>query len=569
VNFRIITQEVFLSRHIPIAGWLPTYPRSFLRFDIVAGLTTAAVIMPKAMAMAAVAGLPVELGLYTALLPMAIYAIFGTSRRLSMSTTATIGMLTGAALTEMAHESATEQMAATAVTLSLMTGVALLLASFLKLGNIANFISDPVLTGFKVGLGLVIVADQLPKVLGVHIEKVSFGRDLLSLWRHLPETSGVTLALSASTLLLIFALEHFAPHSPAPLFAVVAGIAACWSFDLQRSGVAVVGHTPAGLPGFQLPGLALIHELWPAAIGIALMSFTETIAVGRAFAAPSEPRPDADQELRAIGLANLVGSMFHAMPAGGGTSQTAVNCRAGARTQISELVTAGMTAIAVLFLAPLISLMPQATLAAVVITTSVGLINPKELLHIRQLRHMEFWWGVSAASGVVVLGTLKGILAAVIISLAALTYESNRVPVYALGRKPGTNVFRPTTEEHPEDETFPRLLMVRTEGRMYFANAQRVGDRIWSLVHEAKPQVLVLDCSAIPDFEYTALRMLIEGERKLREAGAELWLAGLNPAALDLVRRSSLGPLLGRERMCFDLAQAVSRFQELKTPVRC
>jgi SulP family sulfate permease len=554
---------VTIERFLPIAGWLRKYPRSWLRFDIIAGLTTGAVVMPKAMAMATVAGLPVELGLYTALLPMAVYAIFGSSQRLSMSTTATIGILTGAALTEIAHESAPEQMIATTLTLSLMVGVILLLASFLRLGMVANFISDPVLTGFKVGLGLVIVADQMPKLFGIHIEKVGFGQDFVSLLRHLPETSKPTLAIAALTLILIFVLEHFWPHSPAPLFAVAGGIGASWLLGLQKSGVAVVGNMPPGLPAFHLPGLSLITELWPAAIGIALMSFAETVAVGRAFAGGAEPRPNADQELRAIGLANLAASFFHAMPVGGGTSQTVVNCRAGARTQIAGLATSGVTALAALFLAPLISLMPQATLAAVVIATSVGLVSPRELLTIRRLRKMEFRWGVCAAIGVILLGTLKGIVAAVIISTASLIYLTTRAPVYALGRKPGTNVFRRRSAEHPEDETFPGLLLVRTEGRMYFANAQYVGDRCWALIREAKPKVLVFDCSAIPDFEYTALRMLINGERNLREGGITLWLAGLTPAALDLVRRSALGQLLGRERMCFDLAQAVNRYQTL------
>jgi len=251
------------------------------------------------------------------------------------------------------------------------------------------------------------------------------------------------------------------------------------------------------------------------------------------------------------------------MPVGGGTTQTAVNCQAGARSQLSELFTAGLTTLAVLFLAPMIGIMPQATLAAVVIATSVGLISPKELLTIRRLRYMEFWWGVSAVLGVMVLGTLKGILVAVVISLAALTYATNRAPVYVLGRKPGTNIFRRRSPEHPEDESLPGLLVVRTEGRMYFANAQRVGDRIWTLIHEFKPKVLVLDCSAIPDFEYTALRMLIKGDENLRDAGISLWLAGLTPGALDVVRRSALGSQLGRERMCFDVPQAVSRYQAL------
>jgi len=348
---------------------------------------------------------------------------------------------------------------------------------------------------------------------------------------------------------------------PAPLVAVVGGIVASGLLEFGKSGVATVGSMPAGLPGFHFPGLSMIDQLWPAAIGIALMSFTETVAVGRAFAAAGEPRPDPDQELRAIGLANLAASVFHSIPVGGGTSQTAVNCRAGAKTQVSQLATAMVTVLACLFLAPLIGLMPQATLAAVVIATAVGLLSPKELIMIRHIRHMEFWWGVCAVFGVIFLGTLQGILAAVVISLTALVYETNRAPVYQLVRKPGTNIFRPRSAEHPEDEKIPGLLIVRPQARMYFANAQRAGDQMWSLVHETNPRVIVIDCSGIPDLEYTALRMLIGGEEKLRAAGIELWMAGLTPSALEMVRRSALGDRLGRERMCFDVPQAVSRFQ--------
>jgi SulP family sulfate permease len=553
-----------LTRYIPITGWLPNYRREWMRLDLIAGLTAGAVVMPKAMAMATVAGLPVELGLYTALFPMALYAILGSSRRLSMSTTATIGMLTGAALADVAAPEASGERIAAAATLTLMVAAALLLASFLKLGGIANFISDPVLTGFKIGLGLVIVIDQIPKLMDIHFAKVSFACDLVSLWQHLPEASSATLILGCVTLAGVFALERFFPQLPAPLFAVAGGVGASWLMDL-KSKVATVGNMPSGLPPFSLPGLELVEQLWPAAIGIALMSFTETIAVGRAFAAPGEPRPAADQELRAIGVANLIGSMFHAMPSGGGTSQTVVNCRAGAQTQMSELVTAGLTTVVILLLAPLVGLMPQATLAAVVIASSIGLISTKELWSIRRLRAREFWWGVSAALGVVLLGTLKGIVAAVIISLVALVYETCRAPVYALGRKPGTNVFRALSPEYPEDETFPGLLLVRAEGRIFFANAQFVGDRIWGLIRETKPRVVVMDCSAIPDFEYTALRMLTDGEEKLRDAGISLWLAGLTPAALGLVRRSMLGSVLGRERMCFDVALALERYLALRT----
>jgi SulP family sulfate permease len=550
-----------MTQYFPIAGWLRNYPRDWLRCDIVAGLTTAAVVIPKAMAMATVAGLPVELGLYTALMPMAIYAILGTSPTLSVSTTATIAILTGAALQDVVQQGPPEQALAASATLTLMVGAVLMVASVLRLGHLANFISDPVLTGFKLGLGFVIALDQAPKLLGIHFPKAGFGRDLVSLFRHLPQTSMATLAVGAMTLIAVFAFDKFWPRVPGSLLAVAGGIGASWLLMLDERGVAVVGQMPSGLPAFHLPVPLLIDQLWPAAIGIALMSFTETVAAGRAFARPGNPRPDPDQELRALGMANLGGSFLRAISAGGGTSQTAVNYRAGARTQAAEFTTVGVTVLAVLFLAPLIQLMPQATLAAVVIATAVGLLSPTELITIWHFRHMEFWWGVAAALGVIFLGTLHGILVAVVISLAALVYETNRAPVYVLVRKLGTNIFRPKGAEHADDESFPGLLLLRTEGRMYFANAQRVGDRMWQLIHNTQPRVVVIDCSAIPDIEYTALKMLTNAEEKLRDSGIALWLAGLTPVALDVIRRSPLGEVLGRERMCFDVAQAVSRYQ--------
>jgi MFS superfamily sulfate permease-like transporter len=254
-------------------------------------------------------------------------------------------------------------------------------------------------------------------------------------------------------------------------------------------GVETVGHIPPGLPSFTTPNLALVEQLWPGALGIALMSFTESIAAARAFAGRTEPRPEPNRELLATGLANAVGGLFGAMPAGGGTSPTAVNRLAGAHTQVAALVTAGLAVATLVLLAPLMGLMPQATLAAVVIVYSVGLIQPNEFRDILRIRRMEFLWAVVACAGVVLLGTLKGILVAIIVSLVALSYQAARPRVYALGRKPGTEVFRALSAEHPEDETFPGLLMVRPEGRIFFANTQWVGEQITRLAHRVLGQL--------------------------------------------------------------------------------
>ena len=547
---------------VPAFAWLGSYEGSWLKADVVAGLTTGAVVIPKAMAYATIAGLPLQVGLYTAFLPMVVYALLGTSRVLSVSTTTTIAILGASALGGVAQAHPDASLAGATATLALLVGAILLAARFFRLGFLANFISDPVLTGFKAGIGFVIVVDQLPKLLGLHIHKEGFFLDLVSITRHLAEASGPTFMVALATFAVIVACEKFLPRAPTPLIAIAGGIAASAILGLQAHGVSIVGDIPGGLPSLTLPDARLALELWPAAAGIALMSFTESIAAGRAFAGPGEPRPDSNQELVAVGAGNLIGGLFGAMPSGGGTSQSAVNRLTGARTQVAALVTAAMTVGTMLFLAPLLSPMPNATLAAVVIAYSVGLISPAEIEAIRRVRTVEFRWAIAACLGVMVLGTLKGILLAVLLSMAALLYLANRPPVLVLGRKPGTHVFRPVSPEHPEDETFAGLLIVRTLGRMYFANAPVVTEQLRALIDREKPRVVLLDCSAVPGFEYTALRMLDEAEKSLRAQGVELWLAALNPEALELVRRSGLAERLGRARMHFTVEDAVAAFEK-------
>jgi SulP family sulfate permease len=551
-----------LERLLPIAGWLPGYPKGLLRFDVVAGVTTAAVAIPKGMAYASIAGLPLQVGLYTALIPMAVYAVLGTSRALSVSTTTTIAILTAEELARIAPGADTARLITVAATLAFLVGAFLVLAWILRLGFLANFISESVLTGFKAGIGLVIIVDQLPKMLGFHIEKSGFFREIGSITAHLGRASVPTLALAAATLVLILLLERYAPRSPAAGLAVGAGIALAAFAGLQDMGIALVGGVPSGFPSFELPDFSLLRQLWPSALGIGLMSFVETVAAGRAFMRQGEPRPASNQELLALGLANLAGSGFQIMPAGGGTSQTAVNRGAGARTQMAELVTVAIVAAALLFLMPVVRLIPQATLAAVIVATTAGLISPAEFRAMRVIRAREFGWAIAATAGVVLLGTLNGILVAVALSLLVMFYEANHPPVYVLARKPGTDVFRPLSPDHPGDETFPGLLILRTLGRVHFANAEFIGDRIWRLIHQMRPKVLLLDCSAVPDFEYTALKAMSTFEQKLKDERVTLWLADLNPEPLDEIERSPLGKTLGHERMFFNLPTAVEKYQE-------
>jgi sulfate permease, SulP family len=557
-----VTIRDFAEARIPALAWIPKYKPAWLRSDVVAGVTTASVIIPKAMAYATVAGLALQVGLYTALLPMAAYAILGSSQRLSVSTTTTIGILTAAEIAEFAPNAPAADAAAVATTLSVLVGALLIAAAVLRLGFVAQFISEPVLTGFKAGIGIVIVADQLPKVLGLHVPHGSVLQTVVQTVQMLPHASYATMALGLSTIAVMLLIEMRAPRAPAPLIGVALGIAASAVLGLTALGVDTVGAIPPGLPRVTPPDTSLAPQLWAGALGIALISFTESVAAGRAFVQPGERRPDANQELFALGVGNVLGGLTGAMPAGGGTSQTAVNTRAGARSPVASLVTVAATAVVLLFLAPLIAVMPQATLAAVVIVTSLGLIAPMDFAAIRRVGRTEFRWAVTAMLGVITLGTLRGILVAIVLSMVSLLRQANDPAVYTLGRKRGTDVFRPRSSDHPDDEAFAGILILRPEGRIYFANAQRVADKIMALVDTHQPAIVLLDLGAVPDIEYTGVKTLTEMEASMRRAGCRLVLAALNPEALSAVQRAPLGELLGRERMFFAVPQAVAAWAQ-------
>ena len=543
----------------PLSG----YEKGWFRFDALAGLTTAAVVIPKSMAYATIAGLPVQAGLYVALVPMFVYALLGSSRPLSVSTTSTLAILTAAALTRAVPVADAAQLMVAASTLALMVGGILIVAGVLRLGFVANFISDPILTGFKAGVAIVILFGQLPKLLGVHIADGHFFRAIYSTLQHVPDTNVTTLIVSVVSLVILIGLHRFIPRAPAPLVAVVIGIAAAGLLGLKAAGVALTGEIPAGLPSPVLPNLALAKILWPSALGMALISFTESIAIGRAFARHGDPRPVPNRELMALGAANLAGSFFQSLPAGGGASQTAVNSQAGARSQVSALTTVAIVVATLLFLSSLISLLPQATLAAIVVVTAVPLLSIAEFRAIVAVRRTEFLWALVTCAGVVLIGTLEGILVAIAISILTLFYQANHPLVYIVRRKSGTDLFRPQSVDHPGDETLPGLLIVRTEGRMTFASMPHARERMAVLIQQAHPRVVILDCSAIPDFEYTALCTLIRAEEKMSEAGITLWLSALNPLALNMVRRSRLGQALGNERMFFNLQEAVKAYEKM------
>jgi sulfate permease, SulP family len=554
---------------LPLLAWLPNYRREWVRDDVLAGVTTAAVVIPKSLAYATIAGLPIQIGLYTAFVPLIVYAMLGSSRPMSVTTTTTIAILTGAELAIVAPDGDLTTLLPACALLTLMVGAILLLAAIARLGFVASFISEPVLVGFKAGIGAVIIIDQLPKILGIHFAKGSLLNNLQEIAAGLGHLSWATVAVGVLTIAIIALVEKFRHGWPAPLIAIAVAIAGVTWLDLPSHGVELVGAIPSGLPSLTVPDLAfaksLVEELWPAALGIALMSFTETAAVGRAFVAQDEPAPKPNTELLATGAANAAGALLGSMPAGGGMSQTAVNRMVGARTQVSGVVTAAMTLLTMLFLAPLLGLMPHAVLAGIVIVYSVGLIQPLEFRNILAIRRTEFVWAVVAFLGVMVIGTLKGILVAIIVSLVALAQQATKPVIHVLGRKPRTNVFRERSQAHPDDETYPGLLLLRLEGRIFFLNADDVAEKISALIAEEKPRVVAIDMQGVIDLEYSALKVLTEAERRRRESGVSLWLVEMSSQVLATVKRAPLGRTLGRDGMLHSLEIAVDRYRAMQT----
>ena len=522
-------------------GELRGYRAAWLPRDLMAGFTMAAVVFPQAMAYAALAGLPVQVGFYVSIVPMLVYALLGTSRALSVSTTSTLAILTAVGLADLHAGADPGRALATASALAALVGLALIAASLLRLDFLADFLSEPVLAGFKAGTGLVIASTQLSKVLGVPIEGHDFFRAVGSALAQLGAVNLPTLALAGSTIVILLGVHRYLRRVPGPLLVVVLGILAVRLLGLDARGVAVIESLPPGLPAPSLPDLEHVRQLLPVALGIALMSFVESTAAARAFAAKGDPEVIPRRELFALGAANFVGALFHAFPAGGGLSQTAVNEAAGARTQLAEIITAVVITLIFLVFSFLVSGLAQATLGAIVMVSALSLIDVGALRRIRRIQRTDFALALVTVAGVLGLGVLQGVLVAVIVSMLVVLYALNHPRVAILGRKLGTTVFR-NHAVHPQDELFPGLTIVRPEAPLYFANARYVRDRVRAVVGEQEqpPAVVLLDLSAVPDFDTTAFDVVHELDEELRERGVTLWLAALNTLPRDMLHRSGL-----------------------------
>ncbi|CAM3586755.1 SulP family inorganic anion transporter [Occultella aeris] len=509
------------------AWLLPTlagYRRRWLGKDVAAGLSAGAVVVPQAMAYATVANLPVEVGLYTCIVPMIVYALLGGSRAMSVSTTSTIATLTATTLVSAGVATGAdnaEDALGSLVTLTLLVGVVLLAARLLRLGSLVENISDATVLGLKIGVGATVAVGQLPKLLGEtgNVSGEGFFSGLAAVGRAWDSVNGVTVALSAASILAIILLKAFAPRAPGALIVVVAGILIVALTSARDAGLQLIDPVPSGLPVPTLPDLDKLGALVPGALAIAVMVFMETAAVAKGIRKPADPMIDSDTELLAAGAANIAGGMFGTMPAAGGFSQSAVNEGAGARSQLAGLVTVALAVAVALFLGPVLSLLPQATLAAVVFVAVVGLIQIPTLVRWARISPRDFW----IASVVAAVGLTAGLLAAVglgvVLTLVLVLRELNIPKLDVTGRRGAT-------------------LAVHLGRGLYTANALENERAIVALAtaQDEPIDTLVLDVERLEVVTMTVLSALEDLDRDLAGQGVELHLARLPGSALDVAK---------------------------------
>jgi high affinity sulfate transporter 1 len=526
---------------LPARAWLADYDTSWLRGDVVAGITLAAYLLPSAIGDASLAGLPPQAGLYACLFGGLVFWIFCSSRHTAMAVTSAISLLIGATLGDIAGNDPARYAALASAT-ALLVAVLAFLAYALRAGAIVNFFSETVLVGFKCGVALFLASTQLPKLFGF---SAGHGGDFWDRMGHffggLGQTNPTSLVLGLSALAVLLLGKTVLKHRPVALFVVIGGILAAGVFHLDARGVALLGDVPQGLPIPTLPHVtrADVNTILPLGMACFVLAAVETTAIGRMFGAKHGYRLDATQEFLAIGAANLMAGIGSAFPVSGGMSQSLVNETGGARTPLSGLVAALITLLVALFFTGLLHNLPQPVLAAIILVAVTGLIQIEVLRHIWRFSRTEFAVAIAALLGVLGSGLLNGVLLGVAISLLLMLRRASRPRVTELGRVPGTTYFADLAR-HPENERVNDVLVVRNEGALVYFNIDHVRDRVSALIAEctARPRLLVFFMGNVPHVDLAGVEFLIDLDTTCRRSGIEFRLAEVHGEVREALRRA-------------------------------
>jgi sulfate permease, SulP family len=553
------------ARYVPISRWLPAYPKASFRPDLMGAITSWGVMVPVALAYAGLAGVPPELGLVTAFTALTAYALLGTSRHLKVTVSSTMAVMSASVVADLAGGDPAAYLAFTAA-LALTVGLMLVAAGVARLGFISDFLTKSVVTGFIIGVAITIIVGQLPKILGVPSLEGSLPEQLVQLVSQLPDTNPYTLAVGAFSLALILVLRVVSRRIPGPLIALVVGILAVLLFNLGAHGVSTVGEVATGLPMPSIPSVPLtsLPYLALGAAGIVFLAVGESVGAGRAYAAQRGYTIDADQEMIALGGANLASGLFGGFTADASLSQTATAEAAGAKSQVSSLVTAGLILATILLLAPLFENLPDAVLGAIVIAATLSLINLDEMRRYWRWRRADFALAMTAMIGVLLTSVLTGMIVAVLLSVLLLLYKASRPYVAVLGRMPGERGGFGDVARHPDASAVPGLVVVRLDAPLYFFNANVAKAQILDIVTavDPAPEGILVDLAATADLDVTTTDMLFELLAELRARNIEVLVAQVKGTVRDSLRRTGLMDALGEDRIFPSIAAAAADFTQ-------
>lgn len=528
---------------IPALGWGRNYDRADLRPDLAAGLTIGAMLVPQAMAYALLAGLPPEVGLYASTVPVIVYALFGTSRQLAVGPVAIVSLMTAASLGAIAEEGTAGYLAAASL-LALIVGAVHIALGVGRLGYLVNFLSHAVLVGFTAAAAIIIGFSQAKHLLGIEVGRHEhFYQTVAEVVQEAGGTHSTTLVIGIASLVTIFGLKRLAPRVPSALVVVIASLVAVQLFDLEERGVATVGDIPDSLPMFALPSVSagLIGDLVSTALVITMVGFMESIAVAKVYARRHRYDVVPNQELIALGGANVASGLFGGYPITGGFSRTAVNDTAGARTPLASVITAIIVLVSIAFLTPLLASLPKVALAAIIIAAVVGLFDVAEMRHIAKVKPSDLISLAVAFVATLVLGIELGIVVAVVASMLVVFARLSMPHTAELGHVADTTSYR-NVDRFPEVTTEGGIRIVRIDAALSFVNAAQLKECM--LEHaaalDAEPYALVLDASGINDIDGAGADLLHEITREFGERGINFHLADVKGPVRDVLRRGGL-----------------------------
>ena len=549
-------------RLVPIVGWIRSYERSWLRGDLIAGVAVAALVVPKNLGYAGIAGVPLQNGLYAAAAGAILYALFGTSRQISTGPSSGLAAVAASAVA-VAGITGTQDVASFVAAITLASGVLFLLLAVLRMGWIAQFLSRAVVTGFLFGAAIDVVIGELPKLTGT---KATGSNPLQELWSwlgSLGDSSLVTVLVSVVALVVVFGVRVIAPKVPGALVLVVGGLLASWLFDLGSHGVALVGEVPRGLPTFQVPGTQVLSghasTVAIAAVALVLIGFSQTAGDARTFAARHRYRIDINQESVAQGMANVGAGLFEGMPVSTSLSASSLNDHSGARTGLASLTTGAIVLATLLVLAPVFSVLPKPVLAALIIEAVVmGMMDVPEMRRLARVQRFDFWIAVAAITATLLVGVLAGVIIGIGLSLIWLIFVATHPPMPVLAREPGTQVFR-ELDEHPGDEQFAGVTVLRLDGGLFFATADALEDRVREVALSAPGSTaIVLDCGGMDFIDSQGSAKMSEILNLTKQAGVTLRLARLKPPVREVLERDGVLGRIGDDKIHGNVDHAVN-----------